>query len=426
MKHNLKKLPKSEMELEVFVAVEEMEIFWKAARRKVSEGIQVKGFRPGKAPSDVLAGAGIEEDVHNETANSVINKTYPEILEKEGIEPIGRVNAEIIKLAPGNEFVYKLKFSVLPEVNLPDYKKIAKDILKNKKKQEIKKEEMEKAIDWLRKSRAELAEVQREAKKGDMVEIDVESLAGAQKLEKATGEEKFILGEGNFLPGFEGAIEGMKIGEDKEFEIMAPADYWDESLRGKKLFFKVTMKKVNERKLPEIDDEWVKKIGKFKDVKEFEKSIEEGILAEKEIKERDKMRVQMMEKLLAETKIDLPEILVENEVHYRMHELEHMAKDVGLSLDDYLKRAKKDKESIEKELKKEAEKTVNGMLILKEISKRENCHPSDKEMESAIAGFLARFKNTKDVEKEIDRDALWGYTEERLTNEKVFQLLESL
>ena len=75
MKHNLKKLPKSEMELEVFVAAEEMETFWKAARRKVSEGIQVKGFRPGKAPSDVLAGAGVEEDVHNETANSVINKT---------------------------------------------------------------------------------------------------------------------------------------------------------------------------------------------------------------------------------------------------------------------------------------------------------------------------------------------------------------
>jgi len=426
MKHNLKKLPKSEMELEVFVTTEEMETFWKAARRKVSEGIQIKGFRPGKAPSNVLTSAGVEEDVHNETANSVINKTYPEILEKEGIEPIGRVNAEIIKLAPGNEFVYKLKFFVLPEVNLPDYKKIAKDVLKSKKKQEIKKEEINKAIEWLKKSRAELVEVQRKAKKGDMVEIDVESLAGDKKLEKATGEEKFILGEGNFLPGFEEAIEGLDVNGEKEFEIIAPADYWDESLRGKKLFFKVIMKKVNERKLPEVNDEWVKRIGKFKNVQEFEKSIEEGILAEKEIKERDKIRVQMMEKLLAETKIDLPEILVENEVHYRMHELEHMAKDAGLSFEDYLKRAKKDKESIEKDLKKEAEKTVNGMLILKEISKREDCHPSDKEMEAAMAGFLARFGAAKDAEKEIDRDALWGYTEERLTNEKVFQLLESL
>lgn len=426
MKHILKKLPKSEIELEVSVSIEEMEIFWKLARRKVSEGIQVKGFRPGKAPNSILAGVGVEEDIHNETANSVINKTYPEILEKEGIEPIGRVNAEIIKLAPGNEFVYKLKFSVLPEVNLPDYKKIAKEVSKNRKKQEVKKEETDKAIDWLRKSRAELAEVQREAQKGDMVEIDVESLAGDKKLEKATGEEKFILGEGNFLPGFEKEIEGMQSNEEKEFEITAPDDYWDESLRGKKLFFKVIMKKVNERKLPEVNDEWVKKVGKFKDVKEFEKSIEEGILAEKEIKERDKMRAQMMEKLLAETKIDLPEILVENETHYRMHELEHMAKDAGLSFDDYLKRAKKDKESIEKDLKKEAEKTVNGMLILKEISKREDCHPSDKEMEAAMAGFLARFGSSQEAEKQIDRDALWGYTEERLTNEKVFQLLESL
>lgn len=426
MKHTIKKLLKSEMELEVFVSVEEMEMFWKIARKKISEGIQVKGFRPGKAPSSILAGAGIEEDIHSEAANLAINKTYPEILEKEGMDPIGKVNAEIIKLAPGNEFVYKLKFSILPEVNLPDYKKIAKDILKTKKKQAIKKEEIEKAIDWLRKSRAELVEVQREAKNGDMVEIDVESLAGDKKLEKATGEEKFILGEGNFLPGFEKNIEGMKNNEEREFEILASDDYWDESLRGKKLFFKVTMKKVNERKLPEINDDWVDKIGKFKNVQELEKSIEDGILAEKEIKERDKIRVQMMERLLAETRIDLPDILVENEAHYRMHELEHMAKDAGLSLDDYLKRVKKDKESIEAELKKEAEKTVVGILILKEISKRENCHPSKEEVESAMTEFLTRFGGSKEVDKQIDRDALWGYTEERLTNEKVFQLLELL
>ncbi len=426
MKHNIKKLPKSEIELEVFVSAEEMDVFWKAARKKVSEGIQIKGFRPGKAPSDILAGAGIEEDVHNEVANLAINKTYPEILEKEDLDPIGKVGAEITKLAPDNEFVYKLKFFVLPEVNLPEYKSIAKEVLKAKKKVEIKKEEKDKAIEWLRKSRAEMEEVQRAAKEGDMIEVNIESLAGDEKIEKATGEEKFILGEGNFLPGFEKEIEGMEIGSEKEFDIKAPADYWDESLRGKKLSFKVKLNKVYERKLPEINDDWAKKIGKFKDLQELEKSVEEGILAEKEIKERDKIRAQIMEKLLSGTKIDLPEILVENETHYRIHELEHMAQDSGLSLDDYLQRVKKDRKSVEEELKKEAEKTVTGMLILKEISKRENCHPSDEEMESAMAGFLARFGNAKDAEKQIDREALWGYTEERLTNEKVFQLLESL
>jgi trigger factor len=426
MKHQIKKLPKSEVELEVSVSNEEMETFWKIARKKITEGIQMKGFRPGKAPSSVLAGAGIEEDIHNEAANSAINKTYPEILEKEGIEPIGRVNAEVIKLAPNNEFIYKLKFFVLPEINLPNYKEIAKEIIKNKKKAEVKKEEIEKAIDWLRKSRAELINVERGAKNGDLVEVDIESLAGDKKMEKASGEEKFVLGEGNFLPGFEKQIEGMKKNEEKEFDIIAPGDYWDESLRGQKLSFKVKMKEVNERKLPEKNDEWAKKVGNFKNFQELEKSIEEGILAEKDLKERDKIRVQMMEKLLVETKIDLPEILVENEIHYRLHELEHMAQDAGLSLDDYLQKAKKDKKSVETELRKESEKTVNGMLILKEISKRENCVASEEEIEAAMAGFLARFGDLKEAEKKIDRQALRGYTEERLINEKVFLLLENL
>ncbi len=426
MKHQIKKLPKSEIELEVSVSVEEMEVFWKIARKKVSEGIQMKGFRPGKAPSSVLASSGAEEDIHNEAANIAINKTYPEILEKEDIEPIGRVNAEVLKLAPNNEFVYKLKFFVLPEVNLSDYKKIAKEILKNKKKSEVKKEEIEKAIDWLRKSRAELIEAKREAKNGDLVEVSIESLAGDKKMEKASGEEKFVLGEGNFLPGFEKQIEGMKKEEEKEFELVAPDDYWDESLRGQKLSFKVKVNNVNERKLAEKNDEWAKKVGNFKSFQELEKSVGEGILAEKDLKERDKIRVQIMEKLLAETKIDLPEILVENETHHRLHELEHMAQDAGLSLDDYLQKAKKDKKSVELELKKESEKTVGGMLILKEISKRENCVASEEEVEAAMAGFLARFGDLKEAEKQIDKQALRGYTEERLINEKVFQFLENL
>lgn len=426
MKHQIKKLPKSEVELEVSVSVEEMEVFWKIARKKVSEGIQMKGFRPGKAPSNILANAGVEEEIHNEAANTAINKTYPDILLQEGIEPIGRVSAEVLKLAPNNEFVYKLKFFVLPEVNLPDYKKIAKEVLKNKKKSDVKKEEIEKAVDWLRKSRAELIKVEREAKNGDLVEVDIESLAGDKKMEKASGEEKFVLGEGNFLPGFEKQIEGMKEGEEKEFDLKAPADYWDESLRGQKLFFKIKVKSVNERKLPEETDEWAKKVGNFKTFQELEKSIEDGILAEKDLKERDKIRVQIMEKLLMETKIDLPEILVENETHHRLHELEHMAQDAGLSLDDYLQKAKKDKKSVEAELKKEAEKTVGGMLILKEISKRDNCVASEEEVEAAMAGFLARFGDLKEAEKQIDKQALRGYTEERLINEKVFQFLENL
>ena len=142
MNHKTKKLPDSKIEFEITVSVEEMEKFWQVARKKVAGGVKIDGFRPGKAPSHLSS--FIEEDVHNEAANLAMNETFKEVIKKEDVEIIGIPNAKIIKIAPKNEFVYKIETAYLQDIELPDYKSIAKEVLKDKKDQKIEDEEIQK------------------------------------------------------------------------------------------------------------------------------------------------------------------------------------------------------------------------------------------------------------------------------------------
>jgi len=425
MRHQIKHLPKSEIELEVFIPAEEMEIFWRLANKNITEKIQVKGFRPGKMPENLLEDQKIQEEIYNETSSLAVKKTYPEVLSEEDLEPLGNVQIEILKIAPKNEFVYRLKMAILPKFKLPDYKEIAKKTLKERKKTEVQNSEIEKVVQWLQKSRAEITPIERPAQKGDLVELEINSFIEGQELKKASGKESFILAEGRFLPGFEEKIEGLKVGEKKNFTLKVPADYWDETLRNKNLSFEVKLNKVSERRLLEITDEWAKSLGHFNNLEELKNSIKEGILWEKEMKERDRLRILMTERLLQETEMALAEVLVENEVNHRLEEVRHLAQDSGMSFEEYLKKIKKDEEILCRDLKGEAMKTLKIALILREIGKLEKCEPKPEEIEKAMNEFLKSYSG-KEAEERIDRKNLFEYTKERLTNEKVFQFLESL
>ncbi|MDP2856085.1 MAG: trigger factor [bacterium] len=426
MQHKIKNLPKAQVELEITLSAQEMEIFWQAANKKLAGSIQLKGFRPGKAPASILEAPEAKDELYNEAANAAIKKTYPDILADEAIEPLGKIEVEVLKIAPANEFIYRLKTVVLPKPQLPKYKEIAVSSQKEKKVLTTKKEEIEETMTWLRKSRAKISPVERLAQKGDFVEVEIKSALADKELPKATGPESFILGEGHFLSGLEEQIEGLKIGEKKNFQLKTPADYWDKDLRGQELSFEIKLNKVSERQLPELNDEWAKSLGRFNNLKELEKSINDGLLFEKETKERERLRALTLEKIVKEAKVELPEVLVENEIEHRLHEISHLAQDNGMTREDYLKKINKEEKSLREDLRLEAEKTLRGALVLRQISRLEQIEPKTEEIEIAMNEFLKHYGDQKETEKNIDRAALFEYTRERLTNEKVFQFLENI
>jgi trigger factor len=183
---------------------------------------------------------------------------------------------------------------------------------------------------------------------------------------------------------------------------------------------------VQEKDLPELNDEFAKSMGNFENLEALEKSISEGIEMEHKKKNEEKWRADTVEKIAAESQIDLPEILVEQELEKMMTELEQNIAGMGLALDAYLENIKKSKSELTKSWQEAAEKRVRAALVLKEIAASEEISVPAGEIEEEMNRVMAYYKSTGDMEKNIDMERLYNYTKGVLTNEKVFKFLENL
>ncbi len=427
MKTNINKISESKIELNVEISSEEFSNFIKKAIQQIGKDLEVKGFRKGKAPEKVVEEKVGEEEILTTAANMAIKEKYSSLVSEKEVEPVGQPQVEILKMAKGNPFKFKIKAQVLPEIDLPDYKKIVSKA--KKRKVSVEQKEIEDALNWLQKSRASLTPKEREAKKGDFVEIEYESPQIKMKQKPDSSEEskikdRFLLGKGHFIPGFEEKLVGMKNGDKKEFSLTFPKKFQRKDLAGKKADFKVKMKAVKKMDLPEINDEFAAKLGNFTDLKSLKENIRGGIKTEKEIKEKQRLRSAILDKIAAETKFEIPENLVEFEKKRLFNNLKaQVTQNLNISFEDYLSSIKKTEKEIRDSLSKEAEKKVRNFLILREIAKEENIEVGEEEIKEKTEQTLNQY--TPEQREKVDVSQLKEYTKGALYNEKVFQKLES-
>ena len=356
-----------------------------------------------------------------EAAERSVEELYPKIVVEKNLEIIGRPEIEI-KKADEDEFFWRAKASVLPEIKLADYKDIAKS--EEKKKVSVEKKEIDDSIDYLQKSRAEIKDADRPAELGDLVEVDFEGRVAGVKLEGSQSKNHpAVLGEGKLIPGFEDELAGLKVGEEKDFSVQAPADYWEQNLRGKKIDFHVKVIKVRERKLLDLNDEFAKKLGHFENLENLKSSVNEGLLVEKQEKEKERRRAAIVEKVAVSSSMDLPELLVDEEIKKMVHELSHTVERNGLKLEDYLAHVKKSADDLHKEFRQEAEKRVRVALVMREVARCEQVKISDEELDSKTQEILRTVP--PEDQKKIDIADLKVYANGILRNQKVFEILES-
>jgi len=305
-------------------------------------------------------------------------------------------------------------------VELAEYK----GIKVKKNKQSVRDEEVKKSLDFLQKSRAKTITVNRPAQMGNRLEIDFEVRNNGVKVENGTSKNHpLILGENRFLPGFESQLEGLSAGQEKEFSLKVPQNWPDKRVADKNLECKVKVNLVQERILPEINDEFAKSLGSFSSLEALEKSIGEGLLEEKEIKERQRMQMELIEKIANDSKIQVPEVLIEEELERMINELKFSISGFGLDFETYLKEIKKTPEELKKEWRKQAENRVRISICLKAIAAKENIEATDEEAEEKINEELKHYSSIEEVKKDIDLKTLREYTKEVLRNEKVLGLL---
>jgi trigger factor len=423
MNYKIENLPKSEIKIQVSITKTEFQKFLDEAIKNIGKDIEISGFRKGTAPLELIK-KQLTQDQYNlaidQAIDNAIQKNYRDIIEKEKLDILGRPRAESVNLKEDFSLDFEILAATFPEISLPDLK----EIIQSLKKREIKVEdqEIESALQWLRKSRAKFIFKNTPAENGDWVEIEYQS---KQIEDNRTFEDKFILGQGNFVPGFEKEIVGMKVNSEKEFSIVFPEDYHKKDLGGLKVEFKLKLKNVQKMELPELTDDWAQSLGDFKNLDALKNSIKEGLYQEKEMIEKNRLREEMLEKIREKTKIEVPEILVKEMQERLLTELkEKITHQFNLDFNTYLAQIKKTEEEIKNSFKELAEKRVANSLILQEIIKKEEIQATPEEIEEKVNEFLNKSYNVTRL-GEIDLDQIKAYYKNEIETEKAFQFLES-
>ncbi len=437
MNLSIKRLPHSSLEIAVTFPHDAVKNELQKAAEELSNSLDIPGFRKGKVPYERVKEKVGEFAVYEHAAELLIRKRYSEALEqaaeeekKSGrrFEPVGAPEITITKLAPGVGLEFTITLGTMPEIQLPEYQSIANRVMQEKKEEKVSEKEVEEAVKWLRESRAKYVTVSQPAEKGNACEIDFETFLDGVRLEQGDSKgHPLILGEGKFIPGFEDELVGMSVGETKEFSLVAPNDYFEKNIAGKKLDFKVTMKLVQQCELPEFSDEFVRGLGNnFTSADEAKKSIIEGLTAEKEKKEHNRLRVKVIDTIADAVFIDVPQVLLDAEKKKMVEELRQGIKRMGLQLDQYLMNIKKTEDDLEKGWDKDAQRRVKIALVLRAIADKENIVPTDEEVQEEGNKIIVNSGFGEQEIKKIDKESLKQYAYGIVRNEKVFAFLETI
>ncbi|MFA6077184.1 MAG: trigger factor [Candidatus Paceibacterota bacterium] len=371
LKINIKKLPKSEVEIEGELETEVFESYFSKALKRLGENLKLDGFRNGKIPENVLLSNIPEIRILEEMAELALGEHYPKILEENKIDAISRPEISITKLARKNPLGFKIKTAVLPEIKLPSYKDIAKKVIGNltdaEKNIDVTEQDLEATIMDIRKSRAPKKHITE-------VEHHVHKEGEEHKHEKVP------------------TSDGVGI----------PTSDEDQSIG----------------KLPEFNDDFVQALGPFKDVADFKVKLKENLKLEKGNQQKEKTRLKIIEKIIEDSTFDVPEILIEVELDKILYRMESDITQMGLKFEDYLKHLNKTKEDLRKEFKNDGEKKAKLALVLNEIAKVEKIVADQDLVAKEVAVILEHYKDADPERAKI-------HAENVLTNEKIFQFLES-
>lgn len=420
MRIESKTLPKSQLELTVSLSPDELVKYLDAAARELSRQNPIAGFRPGQAPRDMVVRELGREKVNEAAWGLAVKEKLGEVIMARKIDFIGEPKVSQVLPQDGG-LTFTATLAVVPQVESGDYKKINIPLAEVK----IEEKEVVDVLEDIRKSRAQNLPVARPAQKGDRVEVDFVVKKGGQPVENGESKQHpFVLGEGHFIEGFEDNIVGLKEGENKNFSLTAPANYHNKNLAGQQIDFEVKLNLVQERKLPELSNEFAKSLGRFASLEELRANVTEGLTAEKKLKAEERRRAKIVEALVKNVNVELPQELIEMEMGKMTAELSESLGRMSLNLDNYLKHINKTPEELKKDWQPQAEKRVKAALVLKEIATRENIEVAETEIEERLSSLMRQAPPVAPGQN-LDLTALRGYVKNVIRNEKVFELIEN-
>lgn len=376
-----KKVDVNRYELEVEVSAEEFAKQVDKAYLKQKSKITIPGFRKGKAPRKFIEKFYGEQVFFEDAVNAVYGPSVEAAAKEAGIELVDdKVDFEVVKLSKEEGLVYKVKVTVMPEVEVEGYKGIE---VEKKAAPKILAKDVDERIKAIQEQNARLVTSEDgTAEKGDVVDIDFEGYVDSEKFDGGTAQGvELEIGKGQFIAGFEDQIIGHKVGEEFEINVTFPETYHVASLANKPAVFKTKLNKIQKKDLPVVDDEFVKDVSEFENLEDFKKDIKKKLSDEAKAKNERETETEVMDKFLELIKAEIPEALVKNKAFELVREFEYRLKSQGIAFKDYMAYTGLTVEKMVENFMPEAEKTVKVDLGLKKVAELEKISVSDEEIE---------------------------------------------
>lgn len=390
------------------------------AYNKSKHKFNIEGFRKGKAPMSVITrmyGVGVFFD---DALDIILQDLYVELLSKEtDLKPVARPNVEIVAISDTD---LKVAFivTVAPEFTLGEYKGLKLDKINADVTDEMVAEEITKAQE---KAGAWENVTDRPCQKFDTVVIDYSGSVNGVKFEGGTAEKQNLeLGSGMFIPGFEEQVEGMKIGDEKDINVKFPEEY-AEDLAGKDAVFAVKLHEIKKKVLPEVNDDFAKDVSEFDTVEEYKADIKAKLIKTAEEKANRDMENALLDKIADNTEINIPDVMIEEQIEEMINEFEYRLSYQGLKPEDYYKYTNSSRDELRLRYNEPAQKQVKMRLIIAAIVKAENIKAEEVEIEAKIADFAkGANKSVEDYKKTMHPEQA-NYIENEIVMNKMIDFL---
>lgn len=384
------KVETNKVELEIEISPEAFEEAIEKAYQKAKKNIQIRGFRKGKAPRKLIEKEYGENVFFEDAVNLLYGPEVDSVIAESGLELVARPEAEVTSVDKAKGVEIKVTCITKPEVEIDGYKGIEAE----KTVKAVTDEDVAKEADKLREKNMRIVTVDdRAAEMGDDVLIDFEGFKDDVAFEGGKAEDFTLsLGSGQFIPGFEEAVVGHNVGEQFDINVTFPEDYQAKELAGAPVVFKINLKSISKKELPELDDEMIKDSTEFDTVDEFKADVKKK-LEEAAEKEADAIvEEKLFDTVIANLKAEIPQVMFDNRVNEMVSELEQRLAPQGISLDLYLQYSGQTMESLRKMYGEQAEKQVKLRLALEKVAQLENIEVSEEECNAEFDKLAEQYK----------------------------------
>ena len=399
MSLQVEKLEKNMAKLTIEASAEEFEAAVEKAYQKAKKSISLPGFRKGKAPRRMIEkmyGTGV---FYEDAANELIPDAYSKALSECEEQIVSQPKIDVVQIESGKPFIFTAEVALKPEVTLGEYKGVEVE----KAPVEVTDAEIDAEVDKQREQNARTIDIDdRAVEKGDMIKLDFDGSVDGVPFDGGKAENyDLTVGSGSFIPGFEDQLVGVKIGEEVDVKVTFPEDYHAEDLKGQPVVFKVKVKEIQRKELPEANDEFASEVSDFDTMAEYREDVQKKLTSKKEEEAKIAKEEAVLDAVIADAQMEIPDAMLETQQRQLLENFAQRIQAQGITLEQYMQFTGLTAQTMMEQLKPEALKRIQSRLVLEAVAAAEKMEATEEDFEAEVKSMAEAYQMEADKVKEL-------------------------